>query len=63
MGSNNVRKPKRRKSRVKSSVKIIFILLFLVISGTAGFFVAKARVTFNKTLNHVNRDYNSKLLI
>jgi len=61
MGSNNVRKPKRRKSRVKSSVKIIFILLFLVISGTAGFFVAKARVTFNKTLNHVNRDYNSKL--
>ncbi|MFG6328894.1 MAG: hypothetical protein K1W06_05375, partial [Lachnospiraceae bacterium] len=61
MGNNNVRKPKRRKSRVKSSVKIIFILLFLVIIGTAGFFVAKARVTFNKTLNHVNRDYNSKL--
>ena len=61
MGNNNGRKQKKRKSRVKNSVKIIFLLFFLVISGTAGFFVAKARVTFNQTLNHVKRDYNSKL--
>lgn len=61
MGNNNGRKRKKRKSRVKNSVKIIFLLFFLVISGTAGFFVAKARVTFNQTLNHVKRDYNSKL--
>ncbi|MDE7052643.1 MAG: LCP family protein [Lachnospiraceae bacterium] len=61
MDNNNGRKRKKRKSRVKNSVKIVFLLLFLVISGTAGFFVAKARVTFNQTLNHVKRDYNSKL--
>ena len=61
MGNNNGRKQKKRKSRVKNSVKIIFLLFFLVISGTAGFFVAKARVAFNQTLNHVKRDYNSKL--
>ncbi len=61
MDNNNGRKRKKRKGRVKNSVKIVFLLLFLVISGTAGFFVAKARVTFNQTLNHVKRDYNSKL--
>ena len=35
--------------------------LLLVISGVAGFFVAKAQVTFNNTLNHVNRDYDTAL--
>ena len=37
------------------------MLVLLVISCTAGFFVAKARVALDQTLNHVTRDYGSKL--
>ena len=40
---------------------LVVILVFLIASGTAGFFVAKARVKLDQTLNHVERDYNSKL--
>ena len=42
-------------------LKKIMMALLLVISGVAGFFVAKAQVTFNNTLNHVNRDYDTAL--
>ena len=58
---NNGKKQKKKGSRAKNGFKVIFMLVMLVASGTAGFFVAKARVTFNQTLNHVERDYNSKL--
>ncbi|MCD7824493.1 MAG: LCP family protein [Clostridiaceae bacterium] len=40
--------------------KIVFSLL-LVISATAGFFVAKAQTVFFDTLNQVNRDYDTVL--
>ena len=42
-------------------LKKIMMALLLVISGVTGFFVAKAQVTFNNTLNHVNRDYDTAL--
>ena len=62
-GSNSSRSSKKSKKRVKrrSRFKNIFMLVLLIISGTAGFFAAKAQVAFNYTLNHVERDYNSKL--
>ena len=41
--------------------KKIILSLLIIISGAAGFFVAKAQVTFNNTLNHVNRDYDTAL--
>ena len=41
--------------------KKIVLSLLIIISGVAGFFVAKAQVTFNNTLNHVNRDYDTAL--
>ena len=41
--------------------KKIVLSLLIIISGIAGFFVAKAQVTFNNTLNHVNRDYDTAL--
>ena len=41
--------------------KKIVLGLLLIISGIAGFFVAKAQVTFNNTLNHINRDYDTAL--
>jgi len=58
MGNN---KKRQKRGRARKCFKVIFMLALLVISGTAGFFVAKARVSFNQTLNHVARDYNSKL--
>ena len=42
-------------------LKKIMMTLLLIISGVTGFFVAKAQVTFNNTLNHVNRDYDTAL--
>lgn len=41
--------------------KKILVTLLLCISICAGFFVAKAQVTFNNTLNHMNRDYDTAL--
>ena len=41
--------------------KKIVLGLLIIISGVAGFFVAKAQVTLNNTLNHVNRDYDTAL--
>lgn len=59
---NNVRnKYKKEKHRGRNIFKVVFMLVFLIISGMAGFFVAKARVKLDQTLNHVERDYNSKL--
>ena len=52
---------KKTKSRTKRGIRIALMLVLLVISCTAGFFVAKARVALDQTLNHVTRDYGSKL--
>jgi LCP family protein required for cell wall assembly len=52
---------KKTKSRAKRGIRIALMLVLLVISCTAGFFVAKARVALDQTLNHVTRDYGSKL--
>ena len=41
--------------------KKIMVTLLLILSGCAGYFIAKAQVTFNNTLNHVNRDYDTAL--
>ena len=41
--------------------KKIMVTLLLILSGFAGYFIAKAQVTFNNTLNHVNRDYDTAL--
>lgn len=41
--------------------KKILLGILILISGVAGFFVAKAQVTFNNTLNHVTRDYDTAL--
>ncbi|MFG6394813.1 MAG: LCP family protein [Lachnospiraceae bacterium] len=61
MGNNSRIKHKKERNRVKTGFKVVFMLVFLIASGTAGFFVAKARVKLDQTLNHVERDYNSKL--
>ena len=52
---------KKTKSRAKRGIRIALMLVLLVVSCTAGFFVAKARVALDQTLNHVTRDYGSKL--
>lgn len=52
---------KKTKSRTKRGIRIALMLVLLVISCTAGFFVAKARVALDQTLNHITRDYGSKL--
>ena len=52
---------KKTKSRTKRGIRIALMLVLLVISCTAGLFVAKARVALDQTLNHVTRDYGSKL--
>ena len=41
--------------------KKILMSILIILSATAGFFVAKAQVTLNNTLNHVNRDYDTAL--
>lgn len=41
--------------------KKIVMGVLLLISGVAGFFVAKAQVTVNNTLNHVHRDLDTAL--
>ena len=41
--------------------KKIVLSLLIIISGVAGFFVAKAQYTFNQSLNHVTRNYDSAL--
>lgn len=41
--------------------KKIMAMVLVVMSVCAGFFVAKAQVTFNNTLNHMNRDYDTAL--
>lgn len=58
MGRDN---NKKTRSRAKSGIRAVLAFLLLVISCTTGFFVAKARVTLDQTLNHVTRDYGSKL--
>ena len=52
---------KKTKSRTKRGIRIALMLVLLVISCTAVFFVAKARVALDQTLNHITRDYGSKL--
>jgi len=42
-------------------LKKIMASLLVIASIFAGFFVAKAQVTFNNTLNHMNRDYDTAL--
>jgi len=63
LGADKKRKKTKKKARKRLSrgFKALLMLVFLVLSGTAGFFVAKARVSLNQTLNHVTRDYGSKL--
>lgn len=41
--------------------KKILMGILVVISAVAGFFVARAQVTFNSTLNHIHRDYDTAL--
>ncbi len=41
--------------------KKVVLGLLLIISAVVGFVVAKAQYTFNDTLNHVNRDYDTAL--
>lgn len=41
--------------------KKILMSILIILSAAAGFFVAKAQVTLNNTLNHVNRDYDTAL--
>ena len=41
--------------------KKIVLSLLIIISGVAGFFVAKAQVTIYDTLNHMDRDYDTRL--
>ena len=41
--------------------KKILMSILIIFSAAAGFFVAKAQVTLNNTLNHVNRDYDTAL--
>ena len=41
--------------------KKIVMSILVLLSAVAGFFVAKAQVTLNNTLNHINRDYDTSL--
>ena len=41
--------------------KKVLMGILLVLSATAGFFVAKAQVLYNKSLNQINRDYDTAL--
>lgn len=41
--------------------KKVIMSFLLILSGVAGFFIAKAQVTFNNTLSHINRDYDTVL--
>lgn len=41
--------------------KKIVMSICIVLSAVVGFFIAKAQVTLNNTLNHVNRDYSNAL--
>ncbi len=41
--------------------KKILMSILIILSAAAGFFIAKAQVTLNNTLNHVNRDYDTAL--
>lgn len=53
---------KKKNTNKKSGIakKIIFGIM-LMLSITVGFFVAKAKLTITQSLNHVTRDYDSKL--
>ncbi len=42
-------------------IRIVIGIIFLFLSAGVGFGVAKVKVSFNESLNHVKRDYNSKL--
>lgn len=50
-----------QKRRTRRVFRVILMAVFIILSGTIGFLAAKAKVTFNQTLNHVTRDYSSKL--
>lgn len=54
-------KKSKEKSKSKKRIKVILMSIMLILSATTGFLAAKAVVTFNHTLNHVTRDYDSKL--
>ena len=41
--------------------KKVLMGILLVLSATAGFFVAKAQVLYNNSLNQINRDYDTAL--
>ena len=42
--------------------KKVLMGILLVLSATAGFFVAKAQVLYNNSLNQINRDYDRAFL-
>ena len=42
--------------------KKVLMGILLVLSATAGFFVAKAQVLYNNSLNQINRDYDLSLI-
>ena len=56
--SFNKRSQARRRKR---AIKRVLLSICLIISIVAGFFVAKAQYTFDQSLSHVTRNYDSAL--
>ena len=57
---NSFNKRSKAKRR-KRTIKRVLLSVCIIISVVAGFFVAKAQYTFNQSLNHVTRNYDSAL--
>lgn len=58
---NNSFNKRSKAKRRKRTIKRVLLSVCLIISVAAGFFVAKAQYTFNQSLNHVTRNYDSAL--
>lgn len=53
---------RKKKGRAKrNAIKAILMAAVIVLSAGAGYLAAKARVSLDNTLNHITRDYGSKL--
>lgn len=57
---NSFNKRSKAKRR-KRTIKRVLLSVCIIISVVVGFFVAKAQYTFNQSLNHVTRNYDSAL--